>query len=140
MAWTFTCVWCQRILAKRFHASKDHLKPQCLGKDHRCENLASACKRCNNDRGRITSFYSRKLWLVRQIERWKTNIPLMKEQRPKIERMLAKYKRQLPAMLMEQAGWANMERERIGRSFSDAMDLSAPELPAAAVKGSEIYR
>lgn len=61
------CFWCGKLIRKD-KITKEHLVPLNMGGKN-VDNIVSACRQCNEERGKVTELYSDRLHLIVNIQR-----------------------------------------------------------------------
>jgi len=81
-----TCFWCETPLSKE-DVTRDHLMP--LGMGGNDNKTVSACRYCNEERGKVTELYSDRIHMIRYIQRRPERITSYKNRfRKKVKKMV----------------------------------------------------
>lgn len=111
---TRACFWCGA--ARPGGLTRDHVVPLGAGGADAPANVVLACGPCNRERGFLVDAYRRAKWLRGVNVRGGV----------RIDKLLRRYRRQLPDFIASQRRWADAENRLLGYSPSGALDLSVP--------------
>lgn len=79
------CFWCEIVITKA-NFTRDHLSP--LGMGGKDNKIVAACRKCNEERGKVTELYSDRLHLIRCAQRRPERITYYKNRfRKKVRKM-----------------------------------------------------